>query len=269
MADLAGDGAPATGDDDLARFRSSTVASLGLHTEGAGDGIRGTVKVTPHMWVPGTRVVRTSVLAVWADSATGLLAGFTRRPRIMVTLDLDLHLRRQPVGAGTVTLAASVIKAGRNVSVTDVHLTWNGEAEPFAIGHASFMASPDPAHVIDGGFPLSMPRREPTLEVPFAEEAGATVLEPGVAEVPWKPENLNAAESIQGGLVALAAEEAALSLAPGYVVAAMTMRYLRPIRSGAARARAVLADDVASVEIEAAPGRLGTVVTAHLAPAAG
>lgn len=269
MPDTAGDGTPATEDDELASFRSSTVASLGLHTEGAGDGIRGTVTVTPYMWVPGTRVVRTSVLAVWADSATGLLAGFTQRPRIMVTLDLDLHLRRQPVGTGAITLDAAVIKAGRNVSVTEVHLTWNGETEPFAAGHASFMASPDPEHVIEGGFPLSMPWREPTLDVPFAEEAGATVLEPGVAEVPWKPGNLNATESIQGGLVALAAEEAALSLAPGHVVTAMTMRYLRPIRSGAARARAVLADGVASVEIEAAPGKLGTVVTAHLAPAAG
>lgn len=221
------------------------------------------------MWVPGTQVVRTSVLAVWADSATGLLAGLTQRPRIMVTLDLDLHLRRQPIGAGTVTIDAAVVKAGRNVSVTEVRLAWNGEAVPFAVGHASFMASPDPEHVIEGGFPLSMPWRAPTLDIPFAEKAGAAVLEPGVAEVPWMPGNLNATESIQGGLVALAAEEAALSLAPGHVLRAMTMRYLRPFRSGAARARAVLHDGVASVEIESAPGTIGTVVTGHLAPAAG
>jgi acyl-coenzyme A thioesterase PaaI-like protein len=258
-------------DPELAMAQSSVIRELGLRTEAVGDVLRGDARVTPEMWVPGTQVIRTSVLAVWADSVTGLLAGFSMQPRITVTLDLDLHLRWQPVGTGTVRLAASVVKAGRNVIVTRVELTFGDEPRPFAVGHGSFMASPNPDHVMEGGFPLSLPGwRAGALPAPLAERAGVRHLEPGVAEVPWRPGNLNATESIQGGLVALAVEEAALSAAEaGTVVTSLTLRYLRPFRSRSALARADVHDGVASVEVEADAGKPGAVATARLGPAAG
>lgn len=257
-------------DPDVAMARSSVISELGLRAEPHGDGLRGTAEVTPEMWVPGTSVVRTSVLMVWADSVTGLLAGFSMQPRITVTLDLDLHLRRQPVGTGEVRVESGVVKAGRNVVVTHVALTFGDDDEPFAVGHGSFMASPNPDHVIEGGFPLKLLGRRATLPEPLADRAGARRLGPGLAEVPWRPGNLNATESIQGGFVALAVEEAALSgQAEGLVVESMAMRYLRPFRGGAARAHAVVRHGVASVDVETTGGKPGAVATARLAPAAG
>jgi acyl-coenzyme A thioesterase PaaI-like protein len=175
------------------------------------------------------------------------------------------------VGTGDIGLEARVVKAGRNVIVTRVALTFRDEAAPFAVGHGSFMASPNPDHVMEGGFPLEqLSATRALLPEPLAERAGARRLEPGVAEVPWRPGNLNATESIQGGLVALAVEEAALSAAPaGTVVTSMTLRYLRPFRSRSALARAEVHGDVASVEVEADEGKPGAVATLRLGPAAG
>ena len=193
------------------------------------------------------------------------------QPRITVTLDLDLHLRWQPVGLGDVRLEAAVVKAGRNVIVTRVALTFDDDATPFVVGHGSFMASPNPDHVMEGGFPLALTGwRAGSLPEPLADRAGARRLEPGVAEVPWRMGNLNGTESIQGGLVALALEEAALSAVdPGMVVTSLTLRYLRPFRSGSALARADVVDDVASVEVETGEGKPGAAATLRLAPAAG
>jgi acyl-coenzyme A thioesterase PaaI-like protein len=258
----------ATFDADRERARSAVVMELGLTTEARGDGLVGAATITPEMWVPGTEVVRTSVLAVWADSVTGMLAGLTMQPRITVTLDLDLHVRRQPVGTGEVALTAGVVKAGRTVVVTEVALTLDGEATPFATGNASFMASPNPDHVMEGGFPLSLLRRAALLPEPLADRAGARRVDAGVAVVPHRPGNLNATDSIQGGFVALAAEEAALSAAPaGTVATSLVLRYLRPFRSDAV-ARAELDGSVASVALET-EGKPGATATLLLTPAAG
>lgn len=259
-----------TFDHEAESVRSAVVSELGLRTEPAGDGLHGVAEITPEMWVPGTHVVRTSVLAVWADSVTGLLAGLSLQPRISVTLDLDLHLVHQPVGLGEVRLEATVVKAGRTVTVVGVHLFLDGASSPFAVGHGSFMASPNPDHVMHGGFPLMLPGHGRRLPCPLAERAGARRLGPGSAEVPWRPGNLNATGSIQGGLVALAIEEAALSAgAPGSVLTSLTLRYLRPFRSGPARARSDARDGVASVLVDTDAGKPGAVATARLAPAAG
>jgi acyl-coenzyme A thioesterase PaaI-like protein len=98
-------------------------------------------------------------------------------------------------------------------------------------------------------------------------------IERGVVEVPRRHDGLNATGAIQGGIVALAAEEAASSLADGPVVLdAMNVRYLRPFRVGPARAVATGDAGRAIVHItDAGSGNLGAVVTtrAHRLEAAG
>ena len=76
------------------------------------DEIHGSGHVVPEMWVPGTSALRTSILAAWADVAAGHLAIGLFDPGVPVTLDLDVHLRRPPVGCDEVQMVAQVQKAG-------------------------------------------------------------------------------------------------------------------------------------------------------------
>ena len=228
----------------------------------------GDAPITPELLVPGTQVLRTSVLAIWADIVAGHLAGFTQVPRIPITLDLDLHLYRQPIGTGTVTAAASLVKAGRTVVVTRIDLTLDDE--PLGVGGASFMVSPDPDHLAPEGFDVNSPGPRLHMSVPFAERVGAIQVAPGVAEVPRRHETMNATGGLQGGLVALALEEAVLAAEPRTVLTSLSLRYLRPFRVGPARATVELSDGLAVGEVtDAGTGKLGTWATARYAPASG
>jgi acyl-coenzyme A thioesterase PaaI-like protein len=104
------------------------------------------------------------------------------------------------------------------------------------------------------------------LDVPFAERAGCVVTEPGVAVMPRSPEGLNASNTINGGLLALAAEEAVLSLSPGATLASMGIRYLRPARVGPAVAAATVRNGLGIVEVRDAgtDNRLAVLVTTRI-----
>src|SRR3546814_4848710 len=60
----------------------------------------GDAAVVPEMHVPGTDVLRTSILSLWADVLTGLLAADQVGPRVPVTLQLDPDLYAPPGGVG-------------------------------------------------------------------------------------------------------------------------------------------------------------------------
>ncbi|HEY6530989.1 MAG TPA: hotdog domain-containing protein [Acidimicrobiales bacterium] len=246
---------------------ASALRELGFLTRAEGDLVVGDAPITPELWVPGTQVLRTSVLAIWADIVAGHLACFTQLPRIPITLDLDVHLYRQPVGTGTVTAAASLVKAGRSVVVTRIDLTLDDE--PLGVGGGSFMVSPDPDHLAPGGFDVNSPGPRLHMSVPFAERVGATQVAPGVAEVPRRHETMNATGSLQGGLVALALEEAVLAAEPRTVLTSISVRYLKPYPVGPARATVELDRGLMVGEVvDAGTGKLGSWATARYEPAA-
>jgi acyl-coenzyme A thioesterase PaaI-like protein len=249
-------------------LHSAAVRELGLQTRAEGDAVVGSAPITPEMWIPGTSVLRPSVLAVWADTVAGLLACFTQLPRIPVTLDLDVHLFHQPVGLGEIEVAASLVKAGQRIVVTRIDLSLDGEA--LGVAGASFMVSPDPDHVAPEGFEVTSKGPRQHLASPFADRAGVVHVAPGVAEVPRRLETMNATGSIQGGLVALAIEEAVLAAEPATVLTSLTLRYLRPYRQGPARATVELRDGLAVAEItDAGADKLASTATARYEPAAG
>jgi acyl-coenzyme A thioesterase PaaI-like protein len=103
--------------------------------------------------------------------------------------------------------------------------------------------------------------RQP-LAVPLAERAGCHRRAPGVAVLPRSDDGLNAAGSVNGGLIALAVEEAALSLTPGTTLVSMALRYLRPVRSGPAVATAEVLSGLGRVEVRDAGGDDRPAVTA-------
>jgi acyl-coenzyme A thioesterase PaaI-like protein len=221
----------------------SILAELGLRTAVDGPAVRGRAEVVPELCVPGTSTLRTSVLATWADIVTGSVAGQAMNPRIPLTLDLEVQLQRGAGCGDQVGLEATALKVGRTVVVCETRFWDEASGAPVAVAHASFIASPDPQHVFPSGFP-SLVNMDGRLTEPLADRIGSTTVVPGTVEVPRRPDGLNASGAIQGGLVAFAAEEAAMSLVPRPVaVEALNVRYLRPFSIGPARAVAEQHDD--------------------------
>lgn len=249
-------------------LRSHIVAELGMAIRRSGDELRGSAPIVAEMHVPGTDCVRTSILATWADLLAGLLAGTVIAPRVAVTLDLAVDLYTAPAGCARLHASGRVLKAGRSVVVAGVDFTTDDD-EPIAMATASFMAAPDAT--------LTMPALDDSLHInrgggrltaPFAARAGCERREPGVAALARSDDGLNATNTINGGLIALAVEEAALSLAPGATLSSLAMRYMRPARVGPVVATANANGDLARVHVRdaGADGRLAVAATTRVIP---
>lgn len=150
---------------------------LGFATRMVGGELHGAAPITPAMHVPGLPRLRTSVLAVWTDTLTGLLATQVTAPRVPVTLELDVQLYRPAPADGTVRGVARAVKVGRLVFVADVEFTVDGE--PLAIASASFMTAPDPGLTMPSAFSVELAAPPEPLSRPFAERAGCVRRGPG------------------------------------------------------------------------------------------
>ncbi len=253
---------------------AGTVRDLGLLTDLDGpDALVGTAQVVRELYVPGTETLRTSVLATYADIVAGKFANTKLAPSICVTLDLDLHLVRMPAGEGfapgdEITCRSTVVRAGRRIVVMGFEVR-SGTGERVGFGHAGFMASPNPEHVVPGGFGLVSDESERRwrLEAPFAERAGIRHLDDGRVELPFRLDNINASGGLQGGVLALCAEEAVLRERPGAEIASMSLRYLRGFRRTSAFATATIERDVARIDLLNDTGDLCAIAVATLRPA--
>lgn len=221
---------------------------LGFAVRADGGLLRGEAELSPLSHVPGTNSLRTSVLATWADQLGGLLAMKEMRPRVPVTLDLDVHLYRPAPGKGTVRAVGRTVKIGRSVYVAEVDFA-DGSGEAFAFATLSFMAAPDATLTAPLVTSIDAPPRARLLSVPLASRAGLKRISQGVVSLPRAEDGLNSSNTVNGGLLALAAEEAVLSRAPGDMLSSLSLRYLGPVRTGPAVAIADLRSGLAQVEI--------------------
>lgn len=272
-APAAGSGQPAAG-----AAPAHIVHELGFHVVPEGDGLRGQATVSPHMLVPGTDVLRTSILATWTDLICGLPVVDVFLPRVPTTLSLEVHVLQPQPAPAQVIGHSRLVKVGRSVVVVHVDFT-DGEGRRIAIGSASFMAVPDPTvlmpdeHRDIAARPFSTTR----LAVPFAERARCRREGAGVAVLPRSEDGLNSSQTVNGGLIALAIEEAVLCAGepdrPIGALASMAMHYLRPIRRGPAVATADVSGSAAgaigTVEVRDAGGehRLAVHAVTRLFPA--
>jgi acyl-coenzyme A thioesterase PaaI-like protein len=241
------------------------LSELGFAVSQAGTGLRGVASIVPEMWAPDTTHLRTAILAAWADHLSGLLAVQVIAPLVPVTLELDVHLFTPAPGSGTVRCTAEVLKTGRSVIVVSVAFS-SGDGAPIAVGAGSFMVAPDPSLRLPSTLSLDGPPPEQRLQVPLAQRANCERREPGVAVLPRAEDVLNSSNTLNGGLIALVVEEAALSLSPGATLSSLSLRYLRPVRVGPAVASARIESGLGQIEVRDAgsDNRLSVLATARL-----
>jgi acyl-coenzyme A thioesterase PaaI-like protein len=249
---------------DIEREDGHILQELGFVLARVGDEIHGSARIVPEMWVPGTTSLRTSILAMWTDLTAGHLAVDLLAPRVPVTLELDVHVYQELPGDGSIRAAARTVKAGRSIAVFAVEMT-DGRGEPVAVGNASFMTAPDPRLLmpdIVAELDAAASRRG-RLRMPLAERARCQRADGGVAVLSRSDDGMNASGTVNGGLIALAVEEAALSASPGATLASLAIRYLRPVRVGPAVASAEVRAGLGRVEVRDAGGddRLAVVAT--------
>jgi acyl-coenzyme A thioesterase PaaI-like protein len=245
--------------------RTHLLQELGFAVRQDGDVLHGTASVTPYMHVPGTDCLRASILATWADMLCGLLSMRAFDGRVSVTLELDVQLYRPAPGSGTVTATGRVVKAGRSVFVGEVEFA-DARGETFGFSAASFMAAPDTTLAAPRLPRFDLPSLDVRLSMPLADRAGCKRQAPGVAVLPRSEDGLNAARTMHGGLIALAAEESVLSLAAGGTLSSLTVRYLQPVRVGPAVATSTVADRLGRVALRDGGNddRLAATATARI-----
>ncbi|MEU6559656.1 hotdog domain-containing protein [Nocardia nova] len=243
--------------------RRHVLLELGFATRRVGDDIHGSATIVPELHVPGIPRLRTAILATWADTVCGLLASLVMHPRVPVTLELDVNLYRPAPAEGELTAVGTTVKVGRSVFVAEVEFAVDGE--PLGLAGASFMGAPDPELQLPRRLSLDMPAGTRRLTTPLAERLGCVRVRPGTALLPRTDEVLNAAGTVNGGLIAVAAEEAALSLAPDDTLSFLGLRYLQPARVGPVTATATLRGGVGRIELRdtGSDDRLATLATAR------
>jgi acyl-coenzyme A thioesterase PaaI-like protein len=229
--------------------RRHVLQELGFSVNRVGDELHGSSSIVPEMFVPGTNHLRTSILAAWADTLTGLLAVDAFAPRVPVTLELDVHLFRPAPGGGTIRGVGRVVKSGRSVFVGAVDFEVD-HVGPIGFAAASFMVTPDRTLTITRQTSVDrVLQPSPRMTLPFADRAGCERRAPGQAVFPRSEEALNASNTVNGGLIALGVEEAALSLTPGATLSSLALRYLQPVRFGPVVAEAEVRDGLARIEV--------------------
>jgi acyl-coenzyme A thioesterase PaaI-like protein len=240
------------------------LSELGFAVSQSDRDLVGVASIIPEMHVPGSPHLRTSIMAAWADHLCGLLAVTVTAPLVPVTLELDVHLFAPAPDSGTVRCTARALKTGRSVFMANITFT-SDDGNEIAVGGGSFMVAPDPSLRLPSSLSLNGPPPIQSLRVPLAQRAGCERREPGVAVLPRSDDGLNSSNTVNGGLIALAAEEAALSLAPGATLSSLSLRYLRPVRVGPAVATAATRSGLGQIEVRDAgnENRLSVIATAR------
>jgi acyl-coenzyme A thioesterase PaaI-like protein len=251
-------------DSEASTKQQHILSELGHTVTRVGDELRGTATIIPEMHAPGTSHLRTSILAIWADILTGLCVAEELAPRVPVTVEIDVHLYRPAPGSGRIVGMARTLKSGRSLFVAGVDFV-SGDDEVIGVAGASFMIAPDPTVKLPPELTVDVPRPDRLLAVPIAERAGCQRRGPGVAVLPRSTDGLNSSNTLNGGLIALVAEEAVLSLTPGGTLSSLGLRFLQPVRVGPVVASAREASGLAQVELrdEGSGDRLSAVATAR------
>ena len=265
------------------------LGELGFAIEQLENSVVGGVTITSELCTPGTDQVRTGVLCTLADVVGGRLAASRTTPRLSVTVDLACVLFSVPP-RGPILAEACILKSGRTTTVTETrfyssevppkHLRPAGQ--PFGNCIGTFVASGNPADLLpsarSGIVPVSG-SGVPALVSPILNHIGSVEQSPGVLETRLTPEIMNSAGILQGGAVALLADDSAHSAAAAHSgkncsVFDLDIHFLDALRIGPVRSSAEMVGETRSgttmwrVELRdlGQANRLGTVALARCRP---
>ena len=223
------------------------IGDLGYSQRLLGDTMVGEIAITDELRIPGTELVRSSVLATLADVVTGVLATNLTVPRFALTLDLTV-LGLAVTHGERLMMTGRILKTGSTIIATEARFTEPRSERPVAYSYVTFMRAPKATDVM-GPVANSRPFGPTNMRAPFADQLGARVIGPGVVELDRQPYVMQPTGTIQGGAVALLGELAAESLL-GAPVVDLDVRYLSTVRVGPARTSATPLDrSTARVEI--------------------
>lgn len=231
------------------------------------------IDVTPGLL--GARGVRLGVLATMVDVTGAGIALASIRPDWIATADLGVHLIK-PIEHGEVEVSCSPLRIGAGSVVVDARIV-DADASLCAVGRMAFARIPGSAtaasieeavgtetvrHAIEGGRPI---------DEPIDERCGFTPVGPGQLRFDKAAYVRNSFGTVNGGVLALAAEAAAVSACGGGAAVDLQIHYLEQIGDGPVGVTAeVVRDDplpFVHVRIEdLAEGRLAAVSDVTVAP---
>lgn len=237
--------------------------------------------IEPYPEVCHRGVVRPTVLAAAVDLVGSFFAREVAGSDALLTTDLSVRAPARPA-PGRMTTQGRSLRVGRSVITSEAVLQVAGA--PAAYGQTSFRRVPRPASAPapPGPSTLAVPEEFSCvpLDRPLLEEVGVEVrdAERGHVEVAMRDALLNGEGGMQGALVALLVEAAALALADAacpvpQVVTELDLRYLAAGRAGPIVSEAHWVAGPESEVMRVAlrdvgnEGRLTTAALARVAPA--
>lgn len=248
----------------------SVIAELGLTIQRNGEELISEATVYDGMLIPGTDILRLSVVAAWADTILGVLALKSILPNVPATVSLDVHLIKPIRGKQLIHSRSKAIKIGRTVS--EYLIEFHDESgEALGYGHGLFMATPNPQYQLPAGDDWvfkGFAELRPGLTMPISERISCEQVAPGAASLPCSADIHNATKAINGGILAVAIEDAVLSaMSAEQSLSSMMISYQRSIRGGPAIAKAQLSGNLARVEVvDADKDALAALASVQLFP---
>ena len=192
------------------------------------------MEITPGLC--GREGVRLGVLATLVDVTGAGIALHAVQPDWIATADLQTHILR-PVTEGPVSIECRPLRVGARSVVIDAQLR-DAEGTLCGTGRMAFARIPgsatkveivealDPAptaHRMEGGSPV---------DEPLIERCGMELVGPGQLRFDKSPYIENSFGSVNGGVLALAAEAAAMSATGGGHALDLHIHYLEQIGDG-------------------------------------
>lgn len=193
-----------------------------------------TLTITPGLC--DSRGIRLGVLATLVDVGGAGIALRAIAPDWIATADLQTHVVR-PVSDGAVTLTCRPLRIGARRVVIDAELV-DDDGAVCGTGRMAFARIPGTAtkaSVEEVTEPRSAARTmeggSPVIE-PIVDQCGMTAVGPGQIRFDKSPYVENSFGTVNGGVLALAAEAAAVSAAGGGHAQDLHIHYLEQIGDG-------------------------------------
>lgn len=194
--------------------------------------------LVPELFVDGR--FRLSAIATQVDMASGVMSVGITQPDWTATFDMATHRVGEAEPGSVADGVTRLVRAGKNTIVSETTVSSGGHVIayvettysrlPHREGTPAAVGVDQPRHFGQG---------EEPLDAPLAEMIGFRRGAPGVVEFDLIPLIRNSTGSIQGGVSAMAAEEAALHLAgPGSALDFLHLYYLAADRAGPYRSSA-------------------------------